>query len=127
MTQPDTDPEPEPTTPGDLAGTIQDVQAQLREAYDATEVEIDADDITEWDRRPGGPEQTGRDEDLTITFRWARGDIPADSPERPAVLRNHEYALTAAEELAADFPDADLSMYANREHARVNLDPWGQR
>lgn len=109
------------TTPGDLVGTVREVQTDLRERYNASEVEIDADDWSEWEDRPGGPEMVGREEELTLTLSWGRGDIPGGDPEREPVLQHLDHAIDVLEELTGDFPEADVSTYANRDHARVNL------
>lgn len=109
------------TTPGDLVGTVREVQADLRERYNASEVKIDADDWTEWERRPGGREMVDREEQLTVTLTWGRGDIPGGDPERSPVLQHLDHTVDVLEELTDDFPGADVSTYANRDHARVNL------
>ena len=109
------------TTPGDLVGTVREVQTDLRERYNASEVIIDANDRSEWERRPGGRELVGRDEPLTLTLVWGRGDIPGGDPERSAVLQHLDLTVDVLEELREDFPEADVSTYADQEKARVNL------
>jgi len=109
------------TTPGDLVGTVREVQADLRERYNASEVDIDADEWSEWERQPGGREMVDREGELTLTLVWGRGDIPSGSPERPPVMQHLSHALDVLQGLTDDFPEAEVSSYANHEHARVNL------
>jgi len=125
------------TTPGDLVGTVRAVQADLRERYDATEVDIDADETTTWEERHREGEantkgrgtehlsrqieQTGRGEDLTITLRWFHPDIPTGDPERDPILQHLDHSIDVLEELTGDFPEAEVSTYANTDRAQVNL------
>ena len=109
------------TTPGDPVGTVREVQADLRERYNASEVKIDAEEWSEWERRPGGRELVGREDEVRLTLIWARGDVPSDDPERSPVLQHLDLTVDVLEELTGDFPEAEVSTYADQEHARVNL------
>lgn len=117
---PDPDPETKPAT--HPVSLLRDIQDSLREYYDATEVTLDAEDWTERERSPGGPsEVVDREQEATISLIWEADDVPAGGPERAPVLQQNRHLLDSLEELTEDYPDAELSTYANGDYARVNL------
>lgn len=110
------------TTPGDLTGTVREVQAELRDRYDASEVEIRAEEFTDWDRQPGGRELLTRERPLRLVLQWDRGDIPTEGPETPPVVQHLQHVADQAARIQSDFPDAEVSTFVDQEHGRINLD-----
>lgn len=112
-------------TPGDLTGTVREVQHQLRERYGATEAEVHADDGTTFRREPtGDPILAERDDSLSITLRWSGPDLITDHDgTRGSQLAGAvEFLTQQIKDIESDFPEADVSTFTNGKRAQLNID-----
>jgi len=127
-------------TPGDLAGTVREVQHELRQRYGATEADIRGDDVTEWGREDPGPgesdtvssegrslefadgadELISRSQDLVVTLQWLQDDLPTEQG-RTDIEAALEMLTVKIRQILDDYPEADVSTYTDGTRAQLNL------
>lgn len=134
----------EDTPAEEISRIVHEARQTLRERYGATEVDLNADEVTEWeevtieDDEPGGDQDTvssrgrdlefvgrdlqevGREQGLTITLRWLKPELPLE-PDRSPIASHTEMLATKIELAAEDYPDAELSAFTNRERVQLNI------
>lgn len=114
------------TTPGDLVGSVREVQRDLRERYGATAVDIADDDMVEFHDPPtGDTEKVGREERLRFELEWYGPDIPQETG-KSRVVSALELLSAKVNEAEDDFPEAEISAYTNGNRVKLNLE-FGQR
>lgn len=138
----------EDTPAAEISRIVREARETLRERYGATEVELNADEVTEWeevrieDADPGDAQDTvssrgrgledagrdlqevGREQGLTITLRWLKPELPLE-PDRSPIASYTEMLTTKIELAAEDYPDAELSAFTNRERVQLNIQLGG--